>query len=181
MVNKVLGGLIGDIAKKAVPDAAGEFAEALPTKASDIWTSSMPSARQAERFGGSLPWKVEGFQAPAQTTATLTPNPAREVLSAAIQEGPIAGYRSRGTQRYPVKKKTIGGEKAEALFSETFSNPELANVPLGRNLLAPARAALDYRVFDIDFGKPAPNFDEVRQGDVVRFKGGPMGNRNAKA
>ena len=179
----VLGRLIGDIGKKAVPDVAGEFAETLATKPSDVWTSGSRSASQIEGFGGALPWKVEGFQLPTQTSASLAPNPAREVLNTAIQEGPIAGYKSRGTQlpSYPIKKKTIGGEHAEALFNETFTNPGLANVPLGRNLLAPARAALDYRVFDIDFGKPAPNFDEVRQGDVVRFKGGPLGNRNAKA
>ena len=183
MVSKVLGGLIGDIGKKAVPDVAGEFAETLATKPSDVWTSGSRSASQIEGFGGALPWKVEGFQLPTQTSASLAPNPAREVLNTAIQEGPIAGYKSRGTQlpSYPIKKKTIGGEHAEALFNETFTNPGLANVPLGRNLLAPAMAALDYRVFDIDFGKPAPNFDEVRQGDVVRFKGGPLGNRNAKA
>ena len=90
MGGDVLGRLIGRIGKQAAPDVAGEFAEALPTKASDVWTSSMPSARQTERFGGSLPWKVEGFQPPAQTTATLAPNPAREVLNTAIQEGPIA-------------------------------------------------------------------------------------------
>jgi hypothetical protein len=180
MGGNVLGRLFGDIAKKAVPDAAGEFAEALPTKPSEVWTSGSISSSNVERFGGSLPWRVEGHQPASQTSASLVANPAREVLSTAIQEGPISGYRQRGTKLYPVKKKAIGSEKAEALFNETFTNPELANVPLGRNLIAPARAALDYRVFDVDFGKPAPAFDDVRQGDVVRFKGGPIGSRNAK-